>query len=338
MNPDGRPILLVQLPIPPPTPESIRGNVPLAAACLKLFARRQGLEARFPIALLPPALCNALGDQGLVEEILGRQPWMVGFTCYLWNIQRTLWIVEQLKRRRPGLKVLLGGPEITPDNAWALDPAEIDYAVFGEGEQTFAALLAALGTPTEPAAIAGLWTAEGGPAAARRNPLATLDAISSPYLEGILDAAAEPVMPLETVRGCRFQCRYCAYPQGRGPLRFLSSEQIAANVRHAIARQVPEVFLLDPTLNQRADFPDFLRGLRGPTPAGSWPFPANCGARGSTRRQPGCWARPISRKWKSACSRSIRWPSGWPGGGRTSRPWRRASAPCSTRGSKSAWT
>ncbi|MGO8690504.1 MAG: B12-binding domain-containing radical SAM protein [Thermoguttaceae bacterium] len=261
MNPDGRPILLVQLPIPPPGPEPIRGNVPLAAASLKLFARRQGLEARFPIELLPPALCNTLGDQGLVEEILGRQPWMVGFTCYLWNIQRTLWVVEQLKRRQPQLKVLLGGPEITPDNAWALDPATIDYAVFGEGEQTFAELLAALGDPTEPAAIAGLWTARGGPAAARRNPLAALDAISSPYLEGILDAGAEPVMPLETVRGCRFQCRYCAYPQGRGPLRFLSTEQIAANLRHAIARQVPEVFLLDPTLNQRADFLDFLRGL-----------------------------------------------------------------------------
>ena len=81
MNAAGRLVFLVQLPIPPPSasPEPVRGNVPLAAAYLKLFARRQGLEDQFRIELLPPALCNSLGNQGLVEELLGRQPWMVGF-------------------------------------------------------------------------------------------------------------------------------------------------------------------------------------------------------------------------------------------------------------------
>ena len=88
MNASARLVLLVQLPIPPPGPEPIRGNVPLAAAYLKLFARRHGLEDHFRIDLLPPQLCNTLGDQGLVEEILARQPWMVGLTCYLWNSQR----------------------------------------------------------------------------------------------------------------------------------------------------------------------------------------------------------------------------------------------------------
>ena len=56
----------------------------------------------------------------LIEAILARQPWMVGFTCYLWNIERTLWIAGRLKQRRPELKVLLGGPEITADNPWVL--------------------------------------------------------------------------------------------------------------------------------------------------------------------------------------------------------------------------
>ena len=36
--------LLVQLPIPPPGPQPIQGNVPLAAAYLKLFAQRSGLQ------------------------------------------------------------------------------------------------------------------------------------------------------------------------------------------------------------------------------------------------------------------------------------------------------
>ena len=60
----SRLVLLVQLPIPPSGPGPIEGNVPLAAAYLKLFARRQGLEKSFSIELLPAALANSLGDQG----------------------------------------------------------------------------------------------------------------------------------------------------------------------------------------------------------------------------------------------------------------------------------
>src|SRR5262249_49692512 len=73
-----------------------------------------------------------------------RDPWLVGFTCYLWNIERTLWVARELKRRRPGVRVVLGGPEITPDNAWVIDTPDYDFAVIGEGEQTFAQLLLGL--------------------------------------------------------------------------------------------------------------------------------------------------------------------------------------------------
>jgi len=75
-----RRILLVQLPIPPVGPQPIRGNVPLAAGYLKLFARQRGLESSFDIELFPPRDANTLGDQGLVEAILDCDPWMVGLT------------------------------------------------------------------------------------------------------------------------------------------------------------------------------------------------------------------------------------------------------------------
>jgi len=184
-------VLLVQLPIPPPGPGMVEGNVPLAAAYLKLFARRQGLEKSYANELLPAALANGLGDQAMIEAILARQPWMVGFTCYVWNIERTLWIARQLKQRQPELMVLLGGPEITPDNAWVLQQPAIDYAVLGEGESTFAALLASQCERHTP----------GGVCELPCEPLANLDLISSPYLEGILDVADGGRMLLETVRG-----------------------------------------------------------------------------------------------------------------------------------------
>src|SRR4029077_16898684 len=90
-QPLRRNVLLVQLPIPPAGPTEIVGNVPLAAGYLKLLARQRGLEQDYDIQIFPPPLANSLSDRGIVAAILQRQPWLVGFTCYLWNIDRTIW-------------------------------------------------------------------------------------------------------------------------------------------------------------------------------------------------------------------------------------------------------
>jgi len=277
-----RRVLLLQLPIPQPGLDPPRGNVPLAAGYLKMHAHARGLQPKFDIEILPPAVANAAGDQALVQAILARDPWMVGFTCYLWNVERTLWIAGQIKRARPQVYVLLGGPEITSDNAWVLESAAVDFAALGEGEQTFADLLAALDAgPLPRATIPGLWitptapataACHGGTAAAAglaplavrppfRTPLPRLDDISSPYLHGILDAADERMLLLETIRGCIFKCKFCFYPKSYDDLYFLSDDLIVANLQHARERGAREVILLDPTLNQRKDFPGFLRTL-----------------------------------------------------------------------------
>ena len=100
--------------------------------------------------------------------------------------------------------------------------------------------------------------AVGGTPAGRAS-LADLDAVSSPYLEGILDAADEQRMLLETVRGCRFRCKFCYYPKNYDVTpRLLSAEKIAADLRHAAEHGAEGGVSLDPTLNQRPDFPDFL--------------------------------------------------------------------------------
>jgi radical SAM superfamily enzyme YgiQ (UPF0313 family) len=266
----SRLVLLVQLPIPPVGPGVLEGNVPLAAAYLKLFARRQGLEQAYAIELFPSALTNTLGDQALVEAILARRPWMVGFSCYLWNVQRTLWIAQQLKQKRPDLIVLIGGPEITADNEVALRNSAVDYAVLGEGEQTFAELL---NSQVESQPVTRVLPAGEKSAI-------DLDAISSPYVEGILDLADGGRMSLETARGCRYRCKYCYYPKSHQGLRFLSPDQILANLNHAVEHGATEVVLLDPTLNQRPDFADFLRLLRRGNAEGRLAFSGELRAEG----------------------------------------------------------
>ena len=54
MSRDRRLVLLVQLPVPPPGLEPVRGNVPLAAGYLKLHAIRQSHGRTCQIDILPP--------------------------------------------------------------------------------------------------------------------------------------------------------------------------------------------------------------------------------------------------------------------------------------------
>ncbi len=283
-----RRVLLVQLPIPPPGLQPIQGNVPLAAAYLKLYARRQGLEREFEIDILPARLANRLGDQALVREILRREPTLVGFTCYLWNIQRTLWICDRLKEARPDIKIIVGGPEITSDNQWVLGQASLDFAAIGEGEQTFAEMLSvwAEGCKTGEGIdalaqrpISGLWH-RGGPLPEHRATLTNLDVISSPYIEGLLDASEERTLLMETARGCRYKCKFCYYPKSYDSICRLSEDEITATLKHACERGVTEIFMLDPTLNQRPHFDDFLRLLARGNPDHQFTFSAELRAEG----------------------------------------------------------
>ena len=273
-----RRILLIQLPIPQPGMEPAQGNVPLAAAYLKLLAQQRGLDEEYDIQILPAVLANRLSDRGLAAEILDRDPWLVGWTCYLWNVERSLDISRYVKQARPGLKILVGGPEITADNGWVLERPEVDFAAIGEGEQTFCELLTSLqnadipdrqiaGLYVSPAltrTIRGDWSEEKvvrGDLPLFRQPLPNLNEVSSPYLAGILDAADEQLMLLETLRGCIFKCKFCYYPKSYDDLYFVSREKIIANLEHARRRGAREVVLLDPTLNQRRDFDGFLKLL-----------------------------------------------------------------------------
>lgn len=287
---EKRPILLVQLPIPPPGPGPIRGNVPLAAGYLKLLARRRGLEQPYQIEIFPSSLANQLSEEGIAQAILQQRPWLVGFTCYLWNIERTLWIARRIKELDAGVQIMLGGPEITADNGWVLDDAALDYAAIGEGEQTFCELLQALihsSSPTSP--INGLFVSNPQSAIhipqrpAFRQPLACLDEISSPYLAGILDVADEHMLLLETIRGCIFKCKFCYYPKSYDSLYFLSREKLIANLRHARQHGVREVVLLDPTLNQRRDFAEFLGLLAAENPERQFTYFGELRAEGITR-------------------------------------------------------
>src|SRR3990167_7922424 len=53
----------------------------------------------------------AQNPRDIAEKILALNPRIVGFGVYIWNTEETLAVVSILKRVRPELTIVLGGPE-----------------------------------------------------------------------------------------------------------------------------------------------------------------------------------------------------------------------------------
>src|SRR3954447_7905329 len=60
--------------------------------------------AEFTIKESPETICAAL---------LALQPRIIGLGVYIWNVTQTTELVRLLKAARPGLCVVLGGPEVS---------------------------------------------------------------------------------------------------------------------------------------------------------------------------------------------------------------------------------
>ncbi len=98
----------------------------------------------------------------------------------------------------------------------------------------------------------------------------------------MLDPADEEMLLLETSRGCRYKCRFCYYWKSYDKTYYLADETIRAGLRHAAERGAREVFLLDPTLNQRKDFDQLLVLLAEGNPGGRFTYFAELRAEGVT--------------------------------------------------------
>ena len=70
-------------------------------------------------------------------QIFSRNPRIVGVGVYIWNVEPSTRLVADLKRLRPDLAVVLGGPEVSYE--WADQPIVrlADYVITGEGDLLF---------------------------------------------------------------------------------------------------------------------------------------------------------------------------------------------------------
>ncbi len=135
--------------------------------------------------------------QDIAEKILSANPVIVGLGIYIWNVSLLGDVVQILKRVRPELTIVLGGPEVSFETDGQEIANRADYTITGDGEKTFAKLCNSL--------IAGRPPAER----ILDGALPDLTSLVMPYNLYSDEDLAHRVIYVEASRGCPFGCEFC---------------------------------------------------------------------------------------------------------------------------------
>ena len=178
---------------------------------------------------------------------------VLGFACYIWNIEMTLHVVDMVKAVRPDIKIVLGGPEVsfTADELLERCP-NIDYIVQGEGEEAFHALVTALqlGNDGLDPVIPGVRGRRDGSilGSLEAVEVSDLSSIPFPYTEEDMDDLEHKIIYYESSRGCPFSCQYCL-SGNKNTVRFFPQKRTLQELQWFIDHGVKQVKFVDRTFN-----------------------------------------------------------------------------------------
>ncbi|MEE9543850.1 MAG: cobalamin-dependent protein, partial [Thermodesulfobacteriota bacterium] len=174
-------------------------------------------------------LSNETAVTDIHDKIVKCDADCIGYSCYVWNIEKILDVIEGLKERSKYVHIL-GGPEIALEWISSLpDPSLSDYYVIGEGERKLLGLMRHLeakdsGLGSELPKGVACWEEGKIKYTDDSGFIEDLDEIPSIYLDGVIeDRLYERQQAfLETQRGCRWRCKYCVYPKSLPSLTYYS--------------------------------------------------------------------------------------------------------------------
>ena len=186
------------------------------------------------------------------QKIISESPDVVAFSCYIWNITKTLEVCRII-RQNHNCTIVLGGPEV------AYRPKDVlrkygfaDFVLSGEGEWCFPALLDNLGG--ELSLVAGLSYRHNGEVFTNPEKEYT-DTPPSPYCDEFFKSLNGRIAYIETARGCPYRCAFCL--SGRGsPLRFFDIDRVKKDIISLSRSGTQTVKFVDRTFNadaKRAD-------------------------------------------------------------------------------------
>jgi radical SAM superfamily enzyme YgiQ (UPF0313 family) len=198
----------------------------------------------------------------ITEAVLLHEPRIVGFGVYIWNVEQTTEVVALLKRIRPELIIILGGPEVSYETDGQEIVALADHVITGEADVKFAEVCRQLLEDRRPRLSwqTGLWPVEtAGDGCLPGQPgrlsskiipaeLPTLTSLASPYDFYTDEDLAHRVVYVEASRGCPFTCEFCLSSLDL-PVRAFPLDAFLSAMQRLLDRGATQFKFVDRTFN-----------------------------------------------------------------------------------------
>ncbi len=190
------------------------------------------------------------GDtESFAYEIINEKPDVVAFSCYIWNITKTLEICRVIKRNLD-CKIILGGPEVAYRPKDILEKYEFtDFVLSGEGEWTFPDFLDNINGDLS--LVSGLTYRKNGEIITIAENEYTYNP-PSPFSDEFFKNLNGRISYIETARGCPYRCAFCL-SGSCSTLRFFDIQRVKNDIIKLSNSGTQTVKFVDRTFNANAE-------------------------------------------------------------------------------------
>ena len=172
----------------------------------------------------------------IAEVLLAREPKIIGLGIYIWNVTETAEVIGALRRVRPEIIIILGGPEVSYEMDQQPIVALADYVITGEADLKFAEVCQQLLSGNRP-------KTKIIPAEAPE-----FHQLVLPYDFYDEQDIAHRVIYVEASRGCPFSCEFCLSSLDI-PVRQAPLEHLLTHLQGLLHRGVKQFKFVDRTFN-----------------------------------------------------------------------------------------
>jgi radical SAM superfamily enzyme YgiQ (UPF0313 family) len=243
-------------------------------ALSKVFPEKKYWDLNYPEYFIDPRLFNTGILPNLnplinvwAEEILEYSPQVVGFSLFMSNVNTSLLLARELKKIKPDLIIVGGGPEVTRFKRILVDGIRriaylhrelidanvFDLFIYGEGEKTLLEALSLIRQKSDFYSAKGCLYLNNDELIANRPRefVSDLDILPPPdYRDFELKDYTRTVLPLVTSRGCVNRCAFCSDSPLWKIYRHKSAEKVLEEVKFLINEYgINEFEIIDSTFN-----------------------------------------------------------------------------------------